>query len=178
MAIREDKSAKSDHSADRSSDTGDTASLGDFTKVQDLYKLMVQEGLTFIEVKEGDLKIRLDRQRPASGMIPSGLSHSVPSASGTAGPESLPAEPATSSEEHATITAPLAGVFYRASSPATGPFVKEGDTVEAGQTLCIVEAMKVMNEIKAESRCRIIRISAENARPVSAGQTLFLVDPA
>ena len=74
------------------------------------------------------------------------------------------------------ITSPLAGVFYRASSPSTPPFSKEGDTVEVGQTLCIVEAMKVMNEIKAEKRCKILKIGAENSRPVTAGQPLFWIE--
>ncbi len=73
---------------------------------------------------------------------------------------------------------PLAGVFYRTPSPTSPPFVKEGDIVDAGQTLCIVEAMKVMNEIKAEKRCCIVKIVAENSRPVTAGQALFHVEPA
>ena len=76
------------------------------------------------------------------------------------------------------IPTPLAGVFYRASSPTSAPYAKEGDVVEPGQTLCIVEAMKVMNEIKAETRCRIVKIVAENGRPVTAGQALFQVEPA
>jgi len=74
------------------------------------------------------------------------------------------------------ILAPLSGVFYRASSPSSAAFVKEGDIAEVGKTMCIVEAMKVMNEIKAEFRCRIVRIAAENARPINANQPLFFVE--
>lgn len=71
------------------------------------------------------------------------------------------------------ITSPITGTFYRSASPQSPPLVKEGDTVNAGTTLCIVEAMKVMNEIKAENRCKIVKILAENAKPVTKGQALF-----
>lgn len=75
------------------------------------------------------------------------------------------------------ISSPIIGVFYCASSPQSAPFVKEGKTVEAGATLCIVEAMKVMNEIKSDIRCKVVRILAENGKPVSKGQSLFEVEP-
>lgn len=75
------------------------------------------------------------------------------------------------------ISSPITGIFYQASSPQATPFVKEGELVGAGSTLCIVEAMKVMNEIKAESRVKIVKILAENGKPVSNGQALFHVEP-
>lgn len=75
------------------------------------------------------------------------------------------------------IASPLMGTFYRSSSPQSPPLVKEGDTVETGATLCIVEAMKVMNEIKSDCRCKILKILAENGKPVSKSQPLFYFEP-
>ncbi|OGR54048.1 MAG: hypothetical protein A3I11_07515 [Elusimicrobia bacterium RIFCSPLOWO2_02_FULL_39_32] len=76
------------------------------------------------------------------------------------------------------ISSPITGIFYQASSPQATPFAKEGEVVNSGATLCIVEAMKVMNEIKAETRVKIVKILAENGKPVSKGQALFHVEPA
>ncbi len=129
--------------------------------LQELYEFMLEKGLDAVELKDEDTRIKLTRRL---GSPPVHQARPVQAA-----PELLNAQ---------IIVTPLAGVFYRASSPTSVPFVKEGDTVDLGQTLCIVEAMKVMNEIKAESRCRIVKIVAENGRPVTAGQTLFHFEPA
>ncbi len=75
------------------------------------------------------------------------------------------------------IVSPLNGVFYRAPSPTSKPFVNEGDTVSAGDVLCIIEAMKVMNEIKANKKCKIIKVLCQNGESVSVGTKLFLVEP-
>jgi len=75
------------------------------------------------------------------------------------------------------ISSPIIGVFYRAASAQSAPFVKEGDVVNSGMTLCIVEAMKVMNEIKTPCRARIVKILAENTKPVAKNQPLFFVEP-
>ncbi|MDR7597108.1 MAG: acetyl-CoA carboxylase biotin carboxyl carrier protein, partial [Armatimonadota bacterium] len=75
------------------------------------------------------------------------------------------------------VTAPMVGTFYRAPGPDQPPFVQEGDRVEAGQTLCIIEAMKMFNEIPAEVSGRVVRVLAENGAPVEYGQPLFLIDP-
>ncbi|MDI6757323.1 MAG: acetyl-CoA carboxylase biotin carboxyl carrier protein, partial [Endomicrobiia bacterium] len=75
-----------------------------------------------------------------------------------------------------SIASPINGVFYRSSSPKSSPFVSEGDTVEPGKTLCVIEAMKVMNEIKADSRARILKILVENGVSVNQGQPIFIVD--
>ncbi|MEN3013381.1 MAG: biotin/lipoyl-containing protein [Endomicrobiia bacterium] len=74
------------------------------------------------------------------------------------------------------ILSPLNGIFYRSPSPGAPPFVKEGDIVAAGSILCIIEAMKVMNEIKADKNCRILKVLCENGAPVSAGTKLFIVE--
>jgi acetyl-CoA carboxylase biotin carboxyl carrier protein len=75
------------------------------------------------------------------------------------------------------IKTPIVGTFYEAPSPGAEPFVKEGDTVRRGQTLCIIEAMKIMNEIEAEMDCRIVRKLGENAKPVEYGESIFVVEP-
>ena len=93
-------------------------------------------------------------------------------------PESSPQPAAAAVPAHyRTIASPIIGVFYRASSPQSASFVKEGDLVEVGSTVCIVEAMKLMNEIKADCRCRIVRILVENAKPVTKNQPLFYIEP-
>jgi acetyl-CoA carboxylase biotin carboxyl carrier protein len=133
---------------------------------------MVEKRLDAVELKEEGSLIRLTR-RAAHNASSAQVSHvhapPEPSKAGEAAQAAIGAE---------TIQTPLAGVFYRASSPTSVSFVKEGDVVDPGQTLCIVEAMKVMNEIKAETRCRIVKIVAENGRPLTAGQALFHTEPA
>jgi acetyl-CoA carboxylase biotin carboxyl carrier protein len=151
-------------------------------QLQELYGFMVEKGLETVELKDPEGRIRLvrrsviERKRgdaETRRMVdtPTGPFSSSPGPSG-AGSEGSSAPPASPN-----IASPLAGVFYRASSPSSLAFVKEGDTVDPGQTLCIVEAMKVMNEIKAESHCRITKIMVENARAVTAGQVLFYIEP-
>jgi acetyl-CoA carboxylase biotin carboxyl carrier protein len=145
----------------------------DIQVLQDYYDLMHEESLDALEIKLDDRHIKLVRAtllRQAPVVV-----HGPVRSTGSK-PE-VPSPSAAPVEKQDGIQSPLAGVFYRASSPTTPPFVKEGDVVEPGQTLCIVEAMKVMNEIKAETRCRIVKIPAENSRPVTAGQTLFLTEP-
>jgi acetyl-CoA carboxylase biotin carboxyl carrier protein len=80
------------------------------------------------------------------------------------------------SDKHETITSPIVGTFYRAPSPDSDPYVQVGSVVEKGQVFCIVEAMKLMNEIEAEFKCKIVEILKENAQPVEFGDPLFLVE--
>ncbi len=147
----------------------------DLQQLQDLYDLMHAEGLESVELEDEDVKIRLERARRHDPSHRHPSSHTSHGSHASSPPSSAPEEPSPNQQ---TITTPLAGVFYRASSPTSAPYVQDGVIVDPGQTLCIIEAMKVMNEIKAERRCRIVKITAENSRPVKAGQTLFLVEPA
>ncbi|HKQ57669.1 MAG TPA: acetyl-CoA carboxylase biotin carboxyl carrier protein, partial [Candidatus Eisenbacteria bacterium] len=75
------------------------------------------------------------------------------------------------------VTSPMVGTFYRAPAPDADPYIEVGDTVEVGQTVCIVEAMKLMNEIESEVKGRVVKILVENAQPVEYGQKLFLIEP-
>jgi len=86
--------------------------------------------------------------------------------------------PAVDADNLLTIVAPMVGTFYRSPSPDSPSYVNVGDTVEIGEPLCIIEAMKLMNEIESEAKGRIVRILAENAQPVEYGQPLFVIEPA
>jgi acetyl-CoA carboxylase biotin carboxyl carrier protein len=143
------------------------------------YDLMITEDLQELEIKDKDFYLKLSRQKPASQQfvhhIPAPHTHAAPGPAKSAAAK--PDVPAEQNQFH-SIASPLAGMFYRSPSPQSPTFVKEGDTVSLGQVLCIIEAMKVMNEIRADRPCIVRKILAENGKAVSAGQNLFLVDPA
>jgi acetyl-CoA carboxylase biotin carboxyl carrier protein len=151
---------------------------GDLEQLKELYGIMLEKNLDVLEMKDEESHIKLTRR--IAGAPAGVMYHPAP----VSQPGRRPAEPSVAAgaepevSEVPSIVTPLAGLFYRASSPTSVPFVREGDVVDVGQTLCIVEAMKVMNEIKAESACRIVKILAENGRPVTAGQVLFHIEPA
>ena len=176
MAPKEERPAKGEAAGPRVGDSEKSVPL-DVQNVKDLYELMVAEGLDFLDIKDDTSHIKLNRVGPPIECVP-GASVTSRRQGSSLGSSSSSASSRAAADNHKSIEAPLAGVFYRASSPTTPPFSKEGDLVETGQTLCIIEAMKVMNEIKADARCKIVRIVAENSRPVTAGQALFLVEPA
>jgi acetyl-CoA carboxylase biotin carboxyl carrier protein len=151
--------------------TGDKKVSSELKPMQELYKLMLEKGLDTLEVRDENSHIKLTRRSAQTAASIPVFHTPTPVSIQVAPAETV--EPVADASSVQVIASPLAGVFYRASTPTSAPFVKEGDVVDAGQTLCIVEAMKVMNEIKAESHCKIVKILAENARPVTAGQALF-----
>ncbi|PIV52393.1 MAG: acetyl-CoA carboxylase, biotin carboxyl carrier protein [Elusimicrobia bacterium CG_4_10_14_0_8_um_filter_37_32] len=126
-------------------------------KISELYNLMIDENLEELELKDSTHHVKLRRK------------------SAKTKPEVTPVvtkETITGTR----IKSPLNGTFYRALSPQSEPFVKEGDTVEQGAILYIIEAMKVMNEIRTEKRCRITRIFVENGKVVNVGEDMFLIE--
>ena len=132
--------------------------------------LLTELGLSEIDVTVGEVRVRLQRGSVAP----------TPLAPGVASVE-RPAAAVTAEIESAsgvTIEAPMVGTFYRASSPTADPYVSEGDLVKEGQILCIIEAMKLMNEIESKAAGRVMKIFVENAHGVEYGQPLFLIDPA
>jgi acetyl-CoA carboxylase biotin carboxyl carrier protein len=134
--------------------------------------LLSELGLSEIEAAVGEIRVRLQRggsSAPAPAPAPAFASGERPAAP-------IAAEAETASM--VTIEAPMVGTFYRASSPTAEPYVGEGDLVKEGQILCIIEAMKLMNEIESKVGGRIVKIFVENAHPVEFGQSLFLIDPA
>jgi acetyl-CoA carboxylase biotin carboxyl carrier protein len=138
--------------------------------VRELIALAVEHGLAELEVQQGGTHVRIVRERAGGGSEPalppraaSGVSAEV---EGAAVPTNL-----------ITIEAPMVGTVYRAPQPEAAPFVREGDAIKEGQVLCIIEAMKLMNEIEARVAGRIAKILVENGQPVEYGEPLFLVDP-
>lgn len=146
--------------------------------VRALARVVREKELAELEYEKGDLRIRLVLEHepvaPVQAYLPAPMPVYAPQAGAAPPPPSAPAPPPA--PELPGITSPLAGVFYRAPSPGAPPFVQEGDTVSPGQTLCIVEAMKLMNEITAEAPCRVVKILAENGKVVEPGQELFKVE--
>jgi acetyl-CoA carboxylase biotin carboxyl carrier protein len=129
--------------------------------------------LTEAEVTMGDVRVRVQRAPAtvaASVPVPTAAQH----AHAIAEPVVVVERPGTS----VTLEPPMVGTFYRASSPTADPYVREGDVVKEGQIVCIIEAMKLMNEIEAKVAGRIARILVENGQPVEYGQPMFLIEPA
>ena len=138
--------------------------------VTELVELAVKHDLAELEVEQGGARIRVVRERSAAPAP-------APRVEGAASAMATPAvEPAVAAHL-IKVDAPMVGTFYRASAPDAAPYVQEGDVVKDGQVLCIIEAMKLMNEIEAKVAGRIARILVENGQPVEFGQPLFLIDP-
>ena len=135
-----------------------------------LGSLLSELGLSGIEVTVGAVHVRVERTAGSVTPIPAPAPSSAPAAPGPAAVEVAP-------ESLLTIEAPMVGTFYRASSPTADPYVREGDVVKEGQVLCIIEAMKLMNEIEAKAAGRVVKTLVENGQPVEYGQPLFLIDP-
>ena len=131
--------------------------------------LLTELGLSEIDVTVGDVRVRLQRGGAASAPV---------AAAPVVASVERPAAAEIESASGVTIEAPMVGTFYRASSPTADPYVSEGDLVKEGQILCIIEAMKLMNEIESKVAGRVVKIFVENAHPVEFGQSLFLIDPA
>jgi acetyl-CoA carboxylase biotin carboxyl carrier protein len=155
--------------ASKRADTPGQANLTELAR--QLGALLKELDLTEIEASVGELRVRLQRGR-ATAALPAS---SVGAVEATAAP--APAVDAAAAAKLITIEAPMVGTFYRASSPTAEPYVKEGDVTKEGQILCIIEAMKLMNEIESKASGRIVKILVENAQPVEYGQPLFFIDP-
>lgn len=147
--------------------------------VFDLVKLFTASGLTYMEFDDGGSRLRLENGR-TGGSIPAGAPLSAAaaeSADATAGANAFAVhasdDPAPSGEY---VTSPLVGTFYRAPAADAAPFAEQGAIVEAGDTLCIIEAMKVMNEIPAPFRCRILRVLAADGAMAECGEKLFEIE--
>jgi len=155
----------------------------DIKDLKTLIKMITETDITEFELETNGEKVRIQRGRPAEAVsyaLPQPVAVPQPVALPVSAPaQEKPAATAVSAEaeKSQTITSPIVGTMYRAPAPDAPPFVEVGQTVEKGQILCIVEAMKLMNEIEAEYRCRIVRICKENAQPVEYGEALFLVEP-
>ena len=155
--------------------------------IEQLLRFMTEHNLEEFEYANGDLKIRL--KKPSAGAppprplaAPEIIVAGAGNSQGALPPVPAPAAPASaeggrSSEELHLIKSPIVGTYYESPSPGAEPFVKIGGYVETGQTLCIVEAMKLMNEIESDASGEVLRIFVENGQPVEYGQPLFGIRP-
>ena len=155
----------------------------DVKDLKQLIKMITETDITEFEMDNAEEKIVIKRgQRteviqmaaaPAYMQAPAAMA--TPTAAPVAAPAVVPAA-AAAAEAGETINSPIVGTFYRAASPEAAPFVEVGQVVEKGQVLCLVEAMKLFNEIEAEFKCKIVKVCIENAQPVEFGQPLFVVE--
>lgn len=150
---------------------------GSGKQIQELIDLLRRNDLTELEFEREGIRIRIRHEAPVKGATPS-LQESAP-ASLQQPPHSASATTPLldAATGFITVTSPIVGTFYRSPSPDADTYVEEGDLVKKGQVLCIVEAMKLMNEIESEVDGRIVKILAENTKSVEYGQALFLIDP-
>jgi len=156
-------------------------------EIRDLIQVVVDSGVTELEVQRGDNRVRIQNGRgtnreviiPSDGMMASfppptqGVAAPRPAASDAPIPADILCDPSLK-----MITSPIVGTFYEASAPGAAPFIKPGDRVEPGSVVCIIESMKLMNEIEAEVSGTIVSRLVENGKPVEYGEALFAVRPA
>ena len=149
----------------------------DIRKVKKLIELLEESGIAELEIKEGEESVRISRHsttQPAVQMTAAAPAPvAAPAAAAPAASAEAPAEAKPSGHE---VRSPMVGTFYAAASPTAGPFVSVGQKVEVGDTLCIIEAMKMMNQIEADRAGTIKQILLENGQPVEFDQVLFIIE--
>ncbi len=152
----------------------------DLRKIKTLIDLVEQSGISELEVREGEESVRISRQNTAAQVQYLPPPSAAPVAAAPA-PAAAPAAPATPAEKpkadnRHVVRAPMVGTFYRSPSPGAKPFVEVGQTVKAGQVLCIIEAMKMLNQIESDKAGVIAEIVAESEKPVEFDQPLFIIE--
>ena len=144
-------------------------------KIEKLVKIIEESSLQEFSIQEGDIKIKMSKRAGESVAVPFAPGMGMPVA-GTAAPEAAAIEETSEEvEEETYITSPIVGTFYSAPSPEAKAFVKVGDRVKAGETVCILEAMKLMNEIESDFDGKVAEIYVENGQAVEYGQPLFRI---
>ena len=150
----------------------------DIRKIKKLIELLEESGIAEIEIKEGEEAVRISRM-PAGAAVAQPAQAQVSTLPAVAATSAAPAAEGGAAKpkpnEH-VITAPMVGTFYASPSPAAKAFVEIGDEIKVGQVLCIIEAMKMMNQIEADKAGRITSVMAQNGDPVEFGQPLFVVE--
>ena len=152
-------------------DASGPAYLGELRALVDL---VTETGISELEVQSNGRTFKIGRGGRFHSGEPAFYPAPVPAAPAAPAPA---AAPAADTSAYVPIKSPIVGTFYRAPAPDADPYVEEGQRISIGQTVCIVEAMKLMNEIQSEVAGRVVRILVQNAQPVEYGQELFLVDP-
>ena len=152
----------------------------DIKQIQDLIKFVHKSGVNEVSIEENDFKITIKtNQAPTvvTASIPAAAPLAAAPAPVAAAPVASAAPAVSESDNYLTIKSPMIGTFYRSASPDKPSFVNVGDEIKAGQVLCVVEAMKLFNEIEAEISGRIVKVLVDNASPIEYDQPLFLVEP-
>jgi len=147
-------------------------------EIKDLIKVFNNSGLTKLKVEDGDFGLTLEKggETAAAPAQAAPVQAAAPAPSAAPAPAAAPAEEPKTSDNAVYINSPMVGTFYRSPSPDSPPFVNVGDKVGKGQPLCILEAMKIMNELEAEFDCKILDILVEDGQPVEYDMPLFLVE--
>ncbi len=147
----------------------------DIRKIKKLIEIIEESGIAEIEIKEGEESIRINRYGNSVAAAP--ITYAAPVAAPTAAPSNAPANaPVEEKVVGHTVKSPMVGTFYRSASPGSKTFVEIGQSVQAGDTLCIIEAMKILNQIEADKSGTVTKILVENAEPVEYGQPLFIIE--
>ena len=150
----------------------------DIRKVKKLIELLEESGVAEIEIKEGEESVRISRHPRMAMQAPMAAASPIVQSA----PPPAAATPATAAGEHKprddeyTVTSPMVGTYYSAASPGAKAFVEIGSEIKVGQILCIIEAMKMMNQIESDKAGRVSAILAKNGEPVEFGQPLFIIE--
>ncbi|HLP57017.1 MAG TPA: acetyl-CoA carboxylase biotin carboxyl carrier protein [Fluviicola sp.] len=158
-------------------------------EIQDLIKFVAKSGVTEVEIERKDFKITIKSEKQRADqqqiIVQAPVAAPAPVAQPVAAPAPAAAAPAAEApaaggddSKYITFKSPMIGTFYRSSGPDKEPFVSVGQSVTAGSTICIIEAMKLFNEIEAETSGKIVKVLVDDASPVEYDQPLFLIDPA
>jgi acetyl-CoA carboxylase biotin carboxyl carrier protein len=152
---------------------------GPLDTLKAVYAFMTQNGLDSVEIAEDGAQIKLVRRKAqptqVAVAVPVAVGGAVHAAPSAAPVHAAPAVHAPAVHAGTAVRSPMMGIFYRAPTPSSPPFCKEGDVIRPGQVICMIEAMKVFNEIKAEFACTITQCLVENGKPVKSGQDLIIV---
>lgn len=150
----------------------------DLRKLKTLIDLVSESGVAELEITEGEDRVRIvNRNGAAPVQVHQPVTVAQPMPVPVPAPEVAPAPAPTAPQQTGTpLTSPMVGTFYRAPSPGADPFVKVGDTVKKGQVVCIIEAMKLLNEVEADMNGTVKEVCVENGQPVEFGQSLFIIE--
>ncbi len=147
----------------------------DIRKVKKLIELLEESGIAEIEIREGEESVRISRHSPAPAMMPS-MMYAPPAAPLAPATAAIIESPKAEIPSGHSVISPMVGTFYRSSAPGNKSFVEVGQHVKAGDTLCIIEAMKMFNQIEADKAGTVKAILVENGQPVEYGQPLFIIE--
>jgi len=148
----------------------------DIRKVKKLIELLDESGIAEIEITEGEESVRISRYSQHAPVAAAPTAAPMAAAAPAAAPVAAVVAPAEVEDDGYDVTSPMVGTYYAASSPGAAPYVQVGDRVNEGDTLCIIEAMKMMNQIETDVSGVIKSIRIQNGEPVEFGQTLFVID--